>query len=172
MTNHRQLRLPRTNLGVYIWRLLSMSSCQFAYVIAYVRPRRLELMLPRVQVQQQQQGAAALAALRQRNWILVLYPQDFSQIVRFSNRTISCDCSLTMACLQVMFFFFGLGSSLPVIVNATPNSPCFASVQGSMSHDMTKPTKWVCAQWRLRSAWASAQSDQSLRYQHEESLGS
>ena len=27
---------------------------------------------------------------------------------------------------------------------------------------MTKPTKWLCAQWRLRSAWASAQSDQSL----------
>ena len=32
-----------------------------------------------------------------------------------------------------------------------------------MSHDMTKPTKWVCAQRILRSAWASAQSDQSLR---------
>ena len=31
-----------------------------------------------------------------------------------------------------------------------------------LSHDMTKPTKWVCAQWRLRSAWASAQSDQEL----------
>ena len=30
-----------------------------------------------------------------------------------------------------------------------------------MSRDMTKPTKWVCAQWSLRSAWASAQSDQS-----------
>ena len=30
-----------------------------------------------------------------------------------------------------------------------------------MSRDMTKPTKWVCAQRRLRSAWASAQSDQS-----------
>ena len=27
---------------------------------------------------------------------------------------------------------------------------------------MTKPTKWLCGQWRLRSAWASAQSDQSL----------
>ena len=27
---------------------------------------------------------------------------------------------------------------------------------------MTKPTKWVCAQRRLRSAWASAQSDQSF----------
>ena len=35
---------------------------------------------------------------------------------------------------------------------------------------MTKPTKWLCAQRRLRSAWASAQSDQSLRCPHEESL--
>ena len=25
-----------------------------------------------------------------------------------------------------------------------------------MSHLMTKPTMWLCAQWRLRSAWASA----------------
>ena len=32
-----------------------------------------------------------------------------------------------------------------------------------VSRDMTKPTKWLCAQRRLRSAWASAQSDQSLR---------
>ena len=32
-----------------------------------------------------------------------------------------------------------------------------------MSRFMTKPTKWMCAQQRLRSAWASAQSDQSLR---------
>ena len=30
-----------------------------------------------------------------------------------------------------------------------------------MSRLVTKPTKWVCAQQRLRSAWASAQSDQS-----------
>ena len=30
-----------------------------------------------------------------------------------------------------------------------------------MRHHMTKPTKWMCAQRRLRSAWASAQSDQS-----------
>ena len=29
----------------------------------------------------------------------------------------------------------------------------------------------MCAQLRLRSAWASAQSDQSLRCPHEESLG-
>ena len=32
----------------------------------------------------------------------------------------------------------------------------------TMSHLMTKPTKWMCAQQRLRSALASAQSDQSL----------
>ena len=40
-----------------------------------------------------------------------------------------------------------------------------------VSHDMTKPTEWVCAQRRLRSAWAFAQSDQSFRCAHEESLG-
>ena len=31
----------------------------------------------------------------------------------------------------------------------------------NLSRLMTKPTKWVCAQRRLRSAWASAQSHQS-----------
>ena len=30
-----------------------------------------------------------------------------------------------------------------------------------LSCDMTKPTKWACAPRRLRSAWASTQSDQS-----------
>ena len=35
---------------------------------------------------------------------------------------------------------------------------------------MTKQTMWLCAQRRLRPAWASAQSDQSLRCPHEESL--
>ena len=37
-------------------------------------------------------------------------------------------------------------------------------------HDKTN--KRVCAKRRLRSAWASAQSDQSLRCPHEETLGS
>ena len=41
-----------------------------------------------------------------------------------------------------------------------------------MSRLMTKPTKWcVCAQRRLRSAWTSAQSDQSLRCPYEEIVG-
>ena len=40
-----------------------------------------------------------------------------------------------------------------------------------LSHDMTKPTKWLCVERRLRSARASTQSDQRLRCPHEESLG-
>ena len=39
-----------------------------------------------------------------------------------------------------------------------------------MSHDMTKQQS-ECAPSEDRSAWASAQSDQSLRCPHEESLG-
>ena len=39
------------------------------------------------------------------------------------------------------------------------------------SRDMTRSTKWVCAQRRLRSAWACVQSEQNLRCPHEESLG-
>ena len=40
-----------------------------------------------------------------------------------------------------------------------------------MSRNMTKAIKWLCAQRKLRSAWASAQSDQSLHCPHEEALG-
>ena len=36
----------------------------------------------------------------------------------------------------------------------------------NLSRLMTKPTKWVCALRRLRSAWASAQSDHSRRCPH------
>ena len=39
-----------------------------------------------------------------------------------------------------------------------------------LNHLMTKPTIWLCAQRRLRSFWASAQSDQSLCCPHEERL--
>ena len=46
-----------------------------------------------------------------------------------------------------------------------------SSTINNMSHDMTKPTKCLCAQRRLRSARACSQSDQSLFYLHEESLG-
>ena len=39
--------------------------------------------------------------------------------------------------------------------------PLCCTLTRHLSSDMTKPTKWVCAQRTLRSAWASAQSDQS-----------
>ena len=38
---------------------------------------------------------------------------------------------------------------------------CYCSYK--MSRLVTKPIKWLCSQRRHRSAWASAQSDQSLR---------
>ena len=51
------------------------------------------------------------------------------------------------------------------------NKMTFVPSEGNVSRIMTKPTKWVCAQRRLRSAWASAQSDHSLRCPHKETLG-
>ena len=39
--------------------------------------------------------------------------------------------------------------------------PNFVYIFPNMSHNMTKPTKCVCTQRRLTSAWASTQSDQS-----------
>ena len=38
-----------------------------------------------------------------------------------------------------------------------------STLQEKISRLMTKPPKWLCAHWRLISAWASAQSDQSHR---------
>ena len=55
----------------------------------------------------------------------------------------------------------------PARPTGTPSSPLyivlkmFLTVQ--LSRDMTKPTKWLCAQRRFRSAWESAQSEHSLR---------
>ena len=48
----------------------------------------------------------------------------------------------------------------------------FLEQKGYMSRPMTKPTKWLCTQRRLRSAWASAQSHQSHHCLHEETFGS
>ena len=41
-----------------------------------------------------------------------------------------------------------------------------------MSHSVTKSSNDLCAQQRFRSAWASAQSDQSICCLLEETLGS
>ena len=57
---------------------------------------------------------------------------------------------------QNQTFFFCL-PSLPFDVACDCGTPCI----GHLSHNMTKPTKWLCAHQRLRSAWTSAQSDLS-----------
>ena len=53
-----------------------------------------------------------------------------------------------------------------------------ANIKAKAKEKGTKHNKWaanqqngMCAQPRLRSAWASAHSDQSLPCLHEESLG-
>ena len=48
---------------------------------------------------------------------------------------------------------------------------CLSCIVLQMSRLMTNQQNGMCAQRRLRSAWASAQSDQSLRCPHEKSLG-
>ena len=63
-----------------------------------------------------------------------------------------------------------------VLLNAVVHTLCLLlpqriPVKHSMSHIVTKSTNAMCAQGRLRSALASAHSDQSLRCPHEESLG-
>ena len=51
--------------------------------------------------------------------------------------------------------------------SADPLSYLYPSRIHDMSRNTTKPTNWLCAQRRLRSAWASTQSDQTLPCQHE-----
>ena len=53
----------------------------------------------------------------------------------------------------------------PIIKNSHAKEVC-----NYMSRETRKPTMWLCAQHRLRSAWASAQSDQSLLGPHGGSL--
>ena len=50
---------------------------------------------------------------------------------------------------------------LPVSLQPYIHALYCAYDQPQMSRIVTKPTKWLWTQWRLRSAWASAQSDQN-----------
>ena len=50
---------------------------------------------------------------------------------------------------------------LPMDVRDIEFQFCDVIRKYKLSRDMTKPTKSLCAQQRLRSAWSSAQSDQS-----------
>ena len=41
-------------------------------------------------------------------------------------------------------------------IKATKSFPLLCWLDSVLSRLMTKPTKWLCARWRLRSTWASA----------------
>ena len=60
-----------------------------------------------------------------------------------------------------LFFFFSFRIAWWPTAGKELSSWLSACSVFFMSRNMTKPTKWLCAQRRLRSAWASAQSDQS-----------
>ena len=67
---------------------------------------------------------------------------------------------------------FVKSSEKVMIRNCTINSHLTTtSKDNKCSRDMTQPIKWLCAQRRLRSAWASARSDHSLRCPHEKKNG-
>ena len=80
---------------------------------------------------------------------------------------------------QTRFFFLNtkgaiLHTAATIIISTSEMTEIFLIselLQNILRCDMTKPTMWLCAQRRLRSAWAFAQSDQSFRCQHEETFG-
>ena len=73
------------------------------------------------------------------------------------------DCVHTNAGLIAKVFrkLYELSKKCGTVIKCKPI--CFSSISKKIWTDMTKPTKWLCAKRRLRSAWASAQSDQRLR---------
>ena len=92
--------------------------------------------------------------------------QELARITVFFGRThlqlgvLTCNSAYSPATGRLWFF-----SRTFLYVSLTF---CFSCLY--LSRLMIKPTKWLCAQRILRSAWASAQSDQSLRCPHYESL--
>ena len=71
---------------------------------------------------------------------------------------IRCTCSS----LTHSFLLTHSLSLTHLLIHLHTHSLTLSSAWGQMSRLMTKPTKLLCAQRRLRSAWAFAQSDQSL----------
>ena len=94
--------------------------------------------------------------------------QDKAKTFFFSKQHISSKCILLDLYVRVFLEPSIHGYIVYMFVYTCILDIC---VRVYMSRDMTKPTKWLCAQRRLRSAWTSAQSDQRLRCPHEEALG-
>ena len=81
---------------------------------------------------------------------------------RMKSAIISWDGSFNFSCLASQFW-----DHCKQCRPRSDTEECSVSSRSTLfaqlSCDMIKPTKWVCAQRSLRSAWASTQSDQSLR---------
>ena len=86
-------------------------------------------------------------------------------------------------CRQALVIAVFVCTSLPdnaIIISKAPDHVIYIfhskkRFNSANSHNIELPhdktNKMTCTQWRLKSAWASAQSDQSIRYAHEETLG-
>ena len=78
---------------------------------------------------------------------------------------------LLLSLFFYFFFCFNFAAKIIMLVKCllfyctfkfhSPFLSCRKWNNKKMSRLVTKPTKWLCAQRRLRSTWASVQSDQS-----------
>ena len=71
-------------------------------------------------------------------------------------------------CMSLSVFSYSMYHWKAMIYSCA--SSCASTILFEPPHHKTNKNG-LCAQGRLRSAWASAQSDQSLRCPHEESWG-
>ena len=94
-----------------------------------------------------------------------------SEIINYFTNNLSFYKWFVLSHIEWQIVKFGLSTSPLTSKHEHNKISVILCMSHYLSHDMTKPTKWVCAQRRLRSAWASAQSDQSLRCLHKECLG-
>ena len=95
-----------------------------------------------------------------------LVPIKLTCTIRQNDRKIN---SLRQYCMKQKFILFTFTPLQSIRWTAIWNAT--TKQQQNMRRLMTNEQNGMCAQRRLRSAWAFAQSDQSLRFPHEETLG-
>ena len=96
-----------------------------------------------------------------------LLPNTFKKVQFYHfiwNTKFSCRACALIGILFVLSAFLLAGKSIWALAKAEHTGHVRSFIY--LSRLMTKPTKWLCAQRRLRSAWASAQSDQSSLCAH------
>ena len=90
------------------------------------------------------------------------FSHDEAPLTLLSHQTrVFSGCYLIMFNMPCYLISFSDGNTVPI----------WTMLKYCMSRRMTKPTKWPVCPAKTRSAWASAQSDQSLHCPHEETFG-